>query len=204
MGSENLEVYSTRHSDGAYGEHTFVECSYPVEIEIDAETYHASFQTGHSYDHNDYNYPTNSVDLYDDDGFLSQLYRSDDYDEFDEDDGNDYISEKDYNLAMEDLRDLRIDAQNAVTEHLAEVEEEIKNDDHYYIQIQEFEVLDNVDDDGNVVEHKNAESPVYSMRFESEEEMQEVIDSMNTFGNYASSITAKEGRRLHDEGYSNF
>ena len=77
---ENLNI---EKRTGAYGDYTFVGCDIPFQIKIAGKEYFGSFQTGHGYDHNDYNYPTNAVSVYDDNDVLQAIEASEgDYDDF--------------------------------------------------------------------------------------------------------------------------
>lgn len=192
---ENLSVEIK--TGGAYGDHIFISCAVSLEMEIDGVEYYGSFQTGHSYDHNDYNYPSNSVSVYDDNEILTALdCSSGDYDEFIVH-SSVKVTEKDFYRAYSELEELRDTAQAEVDKALAEAKEELQRDKNTYILITERE---REDETGEYIQC----SPQYSCRFEDSVDAKVYIEEQQELGNLAHATTVEQGIASHVEPFSNW
>jgi len=131
-----------------YSDYYFIAGNVSASLTIDNKTYRVEFQTGHTYDHNDYSMPSNSLSIYEDGS--SNLIANIDY-HFDELEDKDvvanincdaetsYTSEQ-MQAIYQALTELRVDAQEIITEAEREAEERCEEDTAHYVLVRPREL----------------------------------------------------------------
>jgi hypothetical protein len=186
-------------STNTYADYFFVTAN----IEVQVGDYRATLQTGSSYCHNDYNCPSNNLEVYDDGSDLilfklDQAYES-------ELDNDDFIAELNeecgtrYNST--ELADLRnalieviIDAQQLIKEAQAKTEAELEADENIYVMHTERE------EDDETGEKRVCSEPELKI-FDDENDAQEYVDAINQTIDVARFITKETARSQFPENF---
>ena len=165
----DYKIHEKKMCDGAYGTQLYIGFSGCGEVEIKNETLYFDLQTGHFYDHEDYNYPTNSISIYTDNDTIRAIDQScADYNEFlaDAENNSDIIklSETEYFEALESIENQMGDAEIIVNEILGDEEEKIENDNNFYVcviykdehdQVCSYEEIKKFDDEDEATEYRD-------------------------------------------------
>ena len=174
----------------------------PVNIEVRVAEYTATLQTGRSYDHNDYNCPSNNLEVYDDrsDLILFKLwmsYESDLDDEFVTDLNQECGTRYNYTEIAElreGLGDVIIDAQLLITEAEAVAVAELDNDTHIYVMYNERE------EDSETGEKRVCAQPKLFI-FDDENDAQHTLDAINQTIDAARVITKQTARSSFPDNF---
>ncbi len=179
-------------STNTYADYFFV----PANIEVQVGAYKATLQTGSSYCHNDYNCPSNNLEVYDEGSDLilfklDQAYESiidnDDFiEELNEDCGTSYTSRE-----LADMRNalinVIIDAQQLIIDAQAEAEAELEADEKIYVIHTERE------EDDDTGEKRVCSEPELKI-FDDKDDAQEYVDSINQTIDIARIISKETAR----------
>lgn len=96
---EDLNVYGkTLAGNNTYGEYVHFSAGVVGYLFVGNEKFWFEYQTGHGFEHNDYNYPTNEFDVYDDNGIVEKINRLGEQSILDED--------EDAKETLEELKEL--------------------------------------------------------------------------------------------------
>jgi len=190
----DYEIDSKKMCYGAYGSHLYINFSGVGEVEICGEVRYFALQTGHSYDHCDYNYPTNDIEVYTDDNTVKAIDASyGDYKEFlcmvEDDSDIIKLSESGYFAALDTIRTQIEDAGMIVAEILSDEEEKIAGDDNFYVNVIFY------DEDDRVC------SPDEVKKFDDEDEATAYRDEQREAGNSAYFIEAEDAYNYNQCGF---
>ncbi len=186
-------------SANTYADYFYV----PATISVQVGEYKAVLQTGLSYCHNDYNCPSNNLEVYDDGSDLilfklDQAYESIiDNDEFvaqlNEECGTSYKS-----TDLADMRnaliDVIINAQQLIKEAQAEAEAELESDENVYVICTERE------EDDDTGEKRVCSEPELKI-FDDQYEAQEYVDAINQTIDIARIIDKETARSQFPENF---
>jgi len=139
--SVDIERVELKNSS-AYAPYYFVSANVNIEMRVDGEKFDTWLQTGHGFDHNDYNCPTNQLSVYDQNGSileaLDQACESDIDEEFASEINDQHectYSASDLLEMYHALLDLISDAAIHIQAAADEAEEEARDDGSYYIAV---------------------------------------------------------------------
>ena len=186
-------------STNTYADYFFV----PANITVLVDKYEATLQSGGSYNHNDYNCPSDNLEVYEDGSDLilfklDQAYESIiDNDEFvaqlNEECGTSYKS-----TDLADMRnaliDVIINAQQLIKEAQAEAEAELESDENVYVICTERE------EDDDTGEKRVCSEPELKI-FDDQYEAQEYVDAINQTIDIARIIDKETARSQFPENF---
>ena len=80
--TKHINIPRFKYCSGAgMSDYIFVDLNIPANLEFNEKTYYFSFQNGHTFRGNSYNCPVNEFTVYDDNGFIDTVMRSEDIDD---------------------------------------------------------------------------------------------------------------------------
>lgn len=186
-------------STNTYADYFYV----PANIEVQVGDYKAALQTGSSYCHNDYNCPSNNLEVYDDGSDLilfklDQAYESiidnDDFiAELNEECGTSYNSTE-----LADMRNaliyVIINAQQLIRSSQAEAEAELEADESIYVIHTERE------EDEDTGEKRVCAEPELKI-FDNENDAQDYVENVNQTADIARIIPKETARSQFPEEF---
>ena len=186
-------------STNTYADYFFV----PANITVLVDKYEATLQSGGSYNHNDYNCPSDNLEVYEDGSDLilfklDQAYESDLNDddfiaELNEECGTSYKS-----TDLADMRnaliDVIINAQQLIKEAQAEAEAELESDNNVYVIHTERE------ENEETGEKRVCSEPELKI-FDDKSDAQEYVDAINQTIDIASIIDKETARSQFPENF---
>lgn len=186
-------------STNTYTDYFFV----PANIEVQVGAYRATLQTGSSYCHNDYNCPSNNLEVYDDGSDLILFKLDQAYESII--DNDDFIAELNEecgtNYTSSELADMRnalinviIDAQQQIREAQAEAEAELDTDENIYVMHTERE------EDDDTGEKRVCSEPELKI-FDDKDDAQEYVEAINKTIDIARIITKETARSQFPENF---
>ncbi len=193
--STNIEAGQFIQSN-THGDYHFIPALITASINIDGISQDITFQTGHSYDYQDYSMPSNALSVYDD-GSYDLFYEIDShYDELEDQGAIDSINEgcetafnaEEMQAIYEAITELSGDAQLLISEAEREAEEAMEKDNHIYVLVTTNERIELDDDVFEVRECEEREIKV----FNSDEDADTFIESINVTDSFARVIDKEE------------
>ena len=186
-------------STNTYADYFFV----PATIEVQVGDYRATLQTGSSYCHNDYNCPSNRLEVYDECSDLILFKLDQAYESII--DNDDFVTELNQECSSaytaQELAELRdalivviIDAQQLIKEAQAKTEAKLDYDENIYVMHTERE------EDNEAGEKRVCSEPELKI-FDDENDAQDYIEKVNQTVDIARIITKETARSQFPENF---